>query len=104
MADKPENEGGFALLPRSLGVKVGMLIAFSVTVAAAFVIYVLFARGVFEATQRLTLLADNAEGASIGMDLTFSGFAIGRVRRIALAEDGQVRIEIDAPRTDAGRS
>ncbi len=33
-----------------------MLIAFTITVAAAFVIYVLFARGVFEATQRLTSL------------------------------------------------
>ena len=101
MADKSENEAGFSLLPKSLGVKVGMLIAFTVTIAVAFVIYVLFARGVFEATQRLTLLADNAEGVSLGMDLTFSGFPVGRVRRIALAEDGQVRIEIDVPRREA---
>ena len=101
MADKPDSDRGFALLPRSLGVKVGMLIAFTITLAAAFVMYVLFARGVFEATQRLTLLADNAEGVSLGMDLTFSGFPIGRVRRIALAEGGNVRIEIDVPRKDA---
>jgi phospholipid/cholesterol/gamma-HCH transport system substrate-binding protein len=101
MADKPENEGSFTLLPKSLGVKVGMLIAFTITIAAAFVIYVMFARGVFEATQRLTLLADNAEGVSLGMDLTFAGFPIGRVRRIALAEDGRVRIEVAVPRGDA---
>jgi phospholipid/cholesterol/gamma-HCH transport system substrate-binding protein len=56
---------------------------------------------VFEATQRLTLVADNAEGVSIGMDLTFSGFPIGRVQRIALGEDGRARIEVDIPRKDA---
>ncbi len=105
MADKPASDSaapfGVALLPKSLGVKVGMLIAFTITIAAAFVIYVLFARGVFEATQRLTLVADNAEGVSIGMDLTFSGFPIGRVREIALADDGKARIDIDVPRRDA---
>jgi phospholipid/cholesterol/gamma-HCH transport system substrate-binding protein len=91
----------FSLLPRNLGVKVGMLIAFTIMVAAAFVLYVLFARGTFEATQRVTLVAGNAEGVSLGMDLTFSGFPIGRVRRIALREDGKVRIEIDVPQRDA---
>ncbi len=105
MADKPASDSaapfGVALLPKSLGVKVGMLIAFTITIAAAFVIYVLFARGVFEATQRLTLVADNAEGVSIGMDLTFSGFPVGRVREIALADDGKARIGIDVPRRDA---
>ena len=35
------------------------------------------------------------------MDLTFSGFPIGRVRRIELAEDGMTRIIIDVPRKDA---
>jgi phospholipid/cholesterol/gamma-HCH transport system substrate-binding protein len=88
-------------LPANLGVKVGMLIAFTITLAAAFVLYVLFARGAFEATQRLTLIADNAEGVGLGMDLTFSGFPIGRVQRIALGEDGKARIEIDVPQRDA---
>ena len=89
------------LLPHNLGVKVGMLIAFTVMVIGGFIIYVLFARGVFEATQRLTLVTDNAEGVTLGMDLTFSGFPIGRVRRITLREDGKVRIDIDVPRKDA---
>ena len=96
-----EPEPGVTLLPKNLGVKVGMLIAFTIMVAVAFVLYVLLARGTFEATQRLTLVADNAEGVSLGMDLTFSGFPIGRVRRIALREDGKARIEIDVPQRDA---
>ncbi|TSE20435.1 virulence factor Mce family protein [Tepidimonas alkaliphilus] len=63
--------------------------------------YLMHARGVFEPTQRLILVTDDAEGVTVGMDLTFSGFAIGRVRRIGLADDGSVRIEIDVPRRDA---
>jgi phospholipid/cholesterol/gamma-HCH transport system substrate-binding protein len=35
------------------------------------------------------------------MDLTFSGFPIGRVRRIELAADGNARIVVDVPREDA---
>jgi phospholipid/cholesterol/gamma-HCH transport system substrate-binding protein len=90
-----------AAVPRNLQFRVGLLLGLTIMVAAGFIIYALYARGVFEATQRLTLVSDNAEGVSIGMDLTFSGFPIGRVQRIALGEDGRARIEIDIPRKDA---
>lgn len=96
-----EREPGVTPIPRDLGFKVGMLLAFTIAVAVAFVVYVLYARGGFEATQRLTLVADNVEGVSVGMDLTFSGFPVGTVRRIALAEDGKARIEIEVPKRDA---
>ena len=36
-----------ALLPRNLGVKVGMLIAFTVMVIGGFIVYVLFARAAY---------------------------------------------------------
>jgi phospholipid/cholesterol/gamma-HCH transport system substrate-binding protein len=90
-----------ALLPRSLGVKVGILIAVTVMVIGGFVTYVLYARGVFEATQSLTLITDNAEGVGIGTDLTFAGFPIGRVRRIDLRDDGKVRISVQVPVSEA---
>lgn len=64
-------------------------------------LYVMYARGVFEATQRLVLVADDSEGVTVGMDVTFSGFPIGRVRRIELAEDGSARILVDVPKKDA---
>ena len=35
------------------------------------------------------------------MDMTFSGFPIGRVRRIELSDDGNARILVDVPRKDA---
>lgn len=66
-----------------------------------FFMYVMYARGVFDSTQKLVLMADDAEGVIVGMDLTFSGFPIGRVRRIELSPDGKARLVIDVPRKDA---
>jgi phospholipid/cholesterol/gamma-HCH transport system substrate-binding protein len=63
--------------------------------------YVLYARGAFETTQQLVLVAEDSEGVVVGMDLTFAGFPIGRVRRIELADDGNARILVDVPRKDA---
>src|SRR3954469_17863941 len=92
---------GFTAVPKNLQFRAGLLLGLTIMVAAGFVLFALYARGVFEATQRLTLVSDNAEGVSLGMDLTFSGFPIGRVDRISLAEDGRARIEVEVPRRDA---
>lgn len=78
-----------------------LLILFMLVLVASSVLFVLFARGAFDATQKLVLMADDSEGVVIGMDLTFSGFPIGRVRRIELAETGKVRIVIDVAQKDA---
>ena len=77
-----------------------LLVAMFFLVAGA-VAYVLYARGVFERTQTLVLVAENSEGAVVGMDLTFAGFAIGRVARIELAKDGNANIVVEVPRKDA---
>jgi len=45
-----------------------------VLLLAGSVLYVMYARGVFEPTQRLVLVADDSEGVAVGMDMTFSGF------------------------------
>ena len=60
----------------------------------ASVMYVMYARGVFERTQKLILVADDSEGITVGSDLSFSGFPIGRVRRIELADNGRAQIVI----------
>ncbi len=77
------------------------MIVLTVLLLCGFVLYVMAARGVFEETQRLVLLAENSEGVTIGMDLTFSGFAIGRVKRIELGEDGKAHLHIEVPTKDA---
>ncbi len=81
--------------------KAALLLALLVLLLAGSVLYVMYARGAFEETQRLVLVADDSEGVRVGMDMTFSGFPIGRVRRIELAEDGAARILIDVPKKDA---
>lgn len=86
---------------RNLEFKAALLLVFLVLLMAGSVLYLMYARGAFEATQRLVLLADDSEGVVVGMDLTFSGFPIGRVRRIELAPTGNARILVDVPRKDA---
>ena len=85
----------------NLELKARLLMLFMLLLVCGSALYVLYARGAFDATQKLVLMADDSEGVVVGMDLTFSGFPIGRVRRIELAEDGKVRILIDVAATDA---
>ncbi len=81
--------------------KAVMLLLLVTALVCSFLLYVMYARGVFESTQQLVLVADDSEGVIVGMDLTFAGFPIGRVRRIELGPDGKARMVIDVPRKDA---
>jgi phospholipid/cholesterol/gamma-HCH transport system substrate-binding protein len=85
----------------SLEFRAALLLGLLVLLVFASAAYLLYARGVFEPSQRLVLLSDDAEGVTVGMDLTFAGFPIGRVRGIELSADGTTRILIDVPRKDA---
>jgi phospholipid/cholesterol/gamma-HCH transport system substrate-binding protein len=84
-----------------LELRVAALLLLMLLLVSGSVLYVMYARGVFEPTQQLVLMADDSEGVKVGMDLTFSGFPIGRVRRIELDPDGNARIVIDVPQKDA---
>ncbi|KQP50014.1 MlaD family protein [Pseudorhodoferax sp. Leaf274] len=88
--------------PRNVGFKAGVLLALVLVLLCGAVAYLLYARGVFEETQELRLLADDSEGVSVGMDLTFAGFPVGRVRRIELADDAKVRIVVAVATKDVG--
>ncbi len=97
-----ETDSAAAPAPRNVGFKAGVLLALVLVLLCGAVGYLLYARGVFEETQELRLLAEDSEGVSVGMDLTFAGFPVGRVRRIELAPDGQVRIVVAVASKDAG--
>lgn len=88
-------------VPPNVEFKAVLLLALMATLIVGFVLYVMYARGVFEETQRLVLISDDSEGVIVGMDLTFSGFPIGRVTRVELAPDGKARILVDVPEEDA---
>src|SRR4029453_8804391 len=86
---------------RNLEFKATLLLLFTALLILGSGLYVLYARGVFEPTQTLVLVAEDSEGVVVGMDMTFSGFPIGRVRRVELGAEGNARILIDVPREDA---
>jgi len=86
---------------RHLELKAGLLLALLVLLMGAALLYVLYARGAFDQTQRLVLVADDSEGVVVGMDLTFSGFPIGRVRSVELGDDGKAHLNLDVPVKDA---
>ncbi len=81
--------------------KATLLLVFMLLLVCSSVLFVLYSRGAFDATQRLVLMADDSEGVVAGMDLTFSGFPIGRVHAIELADTGKVRILVDVAQKDA---
>ena len=100
--DMPPDVPPDALAPVAhVELKATLLLALLALLIAGAAAYVLYARGAFESTQQLVLMADDSEGVVVGMDLTFAGFAIGRVRRIELADDGNARILVDVPTKDA---
>ncbi|HRP20107.1 MAG TPA: MlaD family protein [Alicycliphilus sp.] len=84
-----------------LRLKAAALLLLTLALIVGSALYLLYARGAFEPTQPLVLTTDDSEGVSVGMDMTFSGFPIGRVRRIELAGDGNVRILVDVAQRDA---
>lgn len=103
MAQTPLQDSEPASAPAvpHLAAKARLLLLFTALLIGAAVLYVLHARGVFEPTQQLVLTTDDSEGVSVGMDMTFSGFPIGRVRRVELGPTGEVRILIDVAEKDA---
>jgi phospholipid/cholesterol/gamma-HCH transport system substrate-binding protein len=87
--------------PRHVEAKALILLVVIGVLIVGFVLYVMYARGVFEQTQRLTLVAEDSEGVIPGMDMSFAGFPIGRVRQVELTADGKVGIVVDIPKEDA---
>ena len=84
-----------------LELKALLLVAFTVLLVVGSALYLMYARGFFEPKQTLVLVADDSEGVAPGMDMTFSGFPIGRVRHVELGDKGNVRITVDVNKRDA---
>lgn len=85
----------------NLELKARLLLLVMVVLVAGAIGYLMYARGAFERTQEVVLIADDSEGISVGMNMTFSGFAIGRVGRIELSPEGNARIIVNVPHKDA---
>ncbi|HUJ87458.1 MAG TPA: MlaD family protein [Burkholderiales bacterium] len=85
---------------RHVELKAALLLLLVAALVTGFVLYVLYARGAFEDSQQLVLIADDSEGIAVGANLTFSGFPVGRVQRIELSKNGKAKIEVEVPVKD----
>ena len=101
MSDDAEYKVTHPAVVRHLGLKVTLLAIASAVIFAGFVLYVAYARGAFRPVQTLTLRADSAEGIGVGMDLSYRGFPVGRVRRISLGADAKAHVVVAVPVEDA---
>lgn len=87
-------------VPKNVEFRAAVLLILLALLVGGAALYVMYARGFFEDTNELFLLAEDSEGVSVGMDMTFSGFPIGRVHRVELAKGGGVRIQVDVSQKD----
>ena len=101
MTEQTNQEPGDTTPVRNAEFKAAVLLVLMVLLVAGAAVYLMYARGAFESTQRLVLEADDSEGVVVGMDVTFAGFPIGRVRRIELSKEGKARVLVDVPEDDA---
>lgn len=75
--------------------KVGLFAVVALVLAAAFVVYLLHARGFFEKTFHLQLAAASADGVAPGVPVVFSGIEIGRVTTLGLNDSGGIVIHAE---------
>jgi phospholipid/cholesterol/gamma-HCH transport system substrate-binding protein len=84
-----------AIKTNPLHFKVGLFAAASLLLAAAFVVYLLHARGFFEKTFHLQLAASSADNVAPGVPVVFSGIEIGRVTTLGLNDSGGIIINAE---------
>ncbi len=77
----------------NLKLKVGIFILILlINVAGGVISYIFIKKGVFEKRYKYHFITYTAESFSIGMPVKVSGFAIGRVDKIILQENGAVNV------------
>ncbi len=73
-------------------IAVGVFVFILFISLGAFSYFLLEAKGAFEKRYNYYFITDSADSFSVGMPVKFSGFAIGSIDKIALLEDGHVKI------------
>lgn len=80
-----------------LHLKVGIFAFTVLALGAAFLVYLLYARGFFDGTFQLQLAASTADNVAPGVPLTFSGIEIGQVTALGLNDGGGIVIRAEFP-------
>ncbi len=77
--------------------KVGLFAFTALALGAAFLVYLLHARGFFDRPFQLQLAASTADGVAPGVPITFSGIEIGQVAALGLNDGGGIIIRAEIP-------
>ena len=78
-----------------LHLKVGVFVFTTLVLGAAFLIYLLYARGFFEGTFQFQLAASTADNVAPGVPITFAGIEIGQVTTLGLNDSGGIIIRAE---------
>jgi phospholipid/cholesterol/gamma-HCH transport system substrate-binding protein len=81
--------------------KVGLFTLATLALGAAFVVYLLYARGFFEGTYKMQLAAASADGVAPGVPISFSGIEIGQVVSLGFNDGGGIVINTEFPARQA---
>lgn len=77
--------------------KVGLFALSALALGAAFLVYLLHARGFFDRPFQLQLAASTADGVAPGVPISFSGIEIGQVAALGLNDGGGIVIRAEIP-------
>jgi phospholipid/cholesterol/gamma-HCH transport system substrate-binding protein len=76
---------------------VGLLIILSAVLIITSIAYVIGKKGLFKEPIYLHLVSDSGDSLSKGLPIKFSGFKIGQVFDMVLADNGKVNVKISLP-------
>lgn len=79
---------------RKFAIFVGLFTSMASLALLGLILYVCYQRGLFEKQITYQLTSNNGNGLQLGMPVIYSGFAIGKVVNIDLADDGQITATI----------
>lgn len=71
--------------------KVGLFVLLLLIILSSLVYYILLKKGTFDERYEYTFISYSADSFTVGMPIKVSGFAIGRLDKIQLLDNGNVK-------------
>ncbi len=83
---------------RKMLISVGIFVVLTALILVVGFGYIIQKKGIFEKKFHYTLIASSGADLIEGMPMLYSGFEIGVVTKLTLAEDGRVEVVIEVPK------
>ena len=83
---------------RKMLISVGIFVVLTALILVVSFGYIIQKKGIFEKKFHYTLIASSGADLIEGMPILYSGFEIGVVTKLTLAEDGRVEVVVEVPK------